>query len=62
MREIVLDTETTGLDPAAGHRIVYNTTNGALFFDVDGNGATAAVQFATLTGAPALTAADFEII
>ena len=22
MREIVLDTETTGLDPAAGHRLV----------------------------------------
>ena len=22
MREIVLDTETTGLDPAAGHRVV----------------------------------------
>ena len=46
----------------ADDRIIYNSTTGALLFDVDGVGGAAAVQFATLTGAPALTAADFFVI
>ena len=46
----------------ADDRIVYNGATGQLFFDADGNGAGAAVQFATLAGAPILTAADFMVI
>jgi serralysin len=46
----------------ADDRIIYNSTTGALLFDADGVGGVAAVQFATLTGAPALTAADFVVI
>ncbi|SEP63509.1 beta strand repeat-containing protein [Nitrosomonas ureae] len=42
--------------------LIYNTTNGNLSYDADGNGAGAPVAFAILTGAPALTAADFVII
>jgi uncharacterized protein (TIGR01370 family) len=47
---------------ASGHRIVYNSATGALLYDFDGNGAGAAVQFATLQGAPVITAGDFTII
>ncbi|HVQ09774.1 MAG TPA: calcium-binding protein [Allosphingosinicella sp.] len=43
-------------------RIVYNQATGQLFFDADGSGAGAAVHFATLSGAPSLTAADFLVI
>ncbi|MDV2991618.1 MAG: hypothetical protein N4J56_001272 [Chroococcidiopsis sp. SAG 2025] len=39
----------------ASDRFIYNSTNGALFFDIDGTGSTAAVLLATLTGAPAIT-------
>jgi Ca2+-binding RTX toxin-like protein len=47
----------------AGDRIIYNTTTGALYFDADGLGGAAAIQFATLTGSPdALSAADFSVI
>ncbi len=46
----------------ADDRIVYNSGTGQLFFDADGNGAGAAVLFATLQGAPALTAGDFTVI
>jgi Ca2+-binding RTX toxin-like protein len=45
-----------------GDRIVYDTTSGALYYDVDGNGAKAAVQIAVLTGAPTLLASDFAIV
>lgn len=37
----------------AATRFIYNTTSGNLWFDRDGTGATASVQLATLTGAPA---------
>ncbi|HTU12209.1 MAG TPA: hypothetical protein VMG08_15065 [Allosphingosinicella sp.] len=46
----------------ADDRIIYNLATGALLFDVDGVGGSAAVQFATLTGIPVLAAADFQVI
>ena len=46
----------------ADDRIIYDQATGALYYDADGNGAGAAIQFATLTGAPALTAADLFVI
>jgi Ca2+-binding RTX toxin-like protein len=48
-------------DNAAVH-FLYNTTTGALFYDPDGNGATAAQQVALLSTKPALTAADILVI
>jgi len=46
----------------ADDRILYDNATGNLFFDADGNGAGAAVQFATLQGHPTLTASDFTVI
>lgn len=43
-------------------RIVYDTTTGALYYDADGSGSGAAIHFATLKGAPALTSADFVVV
>ena len=51
---------TEGLD--GNDRIIYNTTTGALYYDPDGDGAAAAVQFATLGTGLALTAADFFVV
>jgi Ca2+-binding RTX toxin-like protein len=45
----------------ATDRFIYNTSTGALWYDADGTGATAAVQVAVLTGAPALAFSDFLI-
>lgn len=42
--------------------ILYNTSTGALYYDADGSGKGAAVQFATLVGHPALVASDFVIV
>ncbi|MGI0482621.1 hypothetical protein ACN4EE_17780 [Geminocystis sp. CENA526] len=44
------------------HRFFYNTNNGGLFFDVDGNGATSAVRIATLNTGLAMTNADIVVI
>ena len=43
-------------------RIVYNSTSGALYYDADGQGGAAAVQIATLTGAPILNSNEFFIV
>jgi Ca2+-binding RTX toxin-like protein len=43
-------------------RIIYNNTTGALSYDADGTGSTAAVKFAMIDNLAKLTAADFLII
>ena len=53
---------TSGIATSAAHRLIYESDTGALWFDADGNGATARVQFATLGTGLALTAADFLVI
>jgi len=45
----------------ADDRIVYDNTTGALSFDVDGTGGTAAVQFAQVSAGLALTNNDFLV-
>jgi serralysin len=46
----------------ANDRIIYNNATGELFYDADGAGGSAAVLFATLQGAPTLSASDFQVI
>jgi Ca2+-binding RTX toxin-like protein len=45
----------------AQHRIIYNQATGALFYDADGTGAGAQVQFAKLSAGLALTTASFSL-
>lgn len=45
----------------AATRIQYNAANGALFYDTDGTGASAAVQFAVLGNVPTISADSFFI-
>ena len=46
----------------ANDRIIYNSATGALFYDNDGVGGNAQVQFATLTAGLALTNLDFLVV
>ena len=43
-------------------RIIYNASNGQLWYDADGSGAGGALLIATLDGAPALAASDIEVV
>ena len=43
-------------------RIIYNNATGALYYDADGSGASAAHQIAVLTNKPTLSASDFVVI
>jgi Ca2+-binding RTX toxin-like protein len=46
----------------ADDRVIYNSGTGNLFYDADGTGATAAVQFAHLNGTPAISNTNFNVI
>ena len=46
----------------ADDRIIYDAATGNLYFDADGNGAGAAVLFATLNGHPPIAASDIVVI
>jgi len=43
-------------------RIVYNTTTGGLYYDADGSGGTAAVEFAILDNHAGVTYADLIVV
>ncbi len=51
-----------GIANAADDRIIYNIGNGALSYDADGSGDTAAIQFAQLSSGLDLAAGNFFVI
>lgn len=52
----------TGLAGDASDRIIYEKDTGKLFYDADGSGSAAGIQFAQLSKNLALTQADFLIV
>ena len=46
----------------ANDHIIYNAKTGALFYDADGTGGIAAVQFAKVSGHHSLNHSDFLVI
>lgn len=59
--ESAFASNTTGRATDAFDRIIYETDTGRLYFDADGSGAGARVQFARLTDNLPLTGADFFV-
>ena len=53
---------TTGTATTSTQNILYDTTDGRVFYDPDGNGAQARVHFATLDPGLALDHLDFVVI
>ena len=59
--DILIGAGVTKGTVAGDEHLIFNTTNKALYYDADGGGAGAAVQFATLTGVTTLSATDFMV-
>ena len=60
-----LDASEFGIGSAAANssvHVFYNAATGGLYYDADGNGSGAAIQFATLSESLALTSADFFVL
>lgn len=53
--------DSTGFAATASDRIIYETDNGRLFFDIDGVGEGKRIQFAALTAGLAVTSTDFFV-
>ena len=51
---------TAALD--ASDNIIYNSAIGVIYYDSDGNGAAAAIQFAQVSAGLALTHLDFIVV
>lgn len=47
---------------APGQHLIYNSANGALYYDVDGSGGAAQVEIVRLTGHPTLVAGDIVLV
>lgn len=56
------DLSVAGAKIDANDRILYNKTTGALYYDADGNGSKAAVQFTVIDTKVALTHTDFFVV
>lgn len=54
------DLSTGAVD--ADDRIIYDPTTGSLFYDANGSAAGGRALFATLTGAPTISASDFVVV
>ena len=54
--------DTAITDTHVNNYIIYDSSTGIVSYDADGSGAGTAVQFATLTGLPTLTATDFTVV
>jgi Ca2+-binding RTX toxin-like protein len=53
---------STGTATDTSDRVVYNTSNGSLYYDADGSGAGTAQLIATFQGAPGVAATDITVI
>lgn len=53
---------TTGRAHDASDRIIYDSTDGHLYYDADGTGSGSAIYFADLSSNLSLTAANFDIV
>ncbi len=53
---------STGTAVDGNDYVLYDNTDGKLYYDADGSGAGTKIHFATLTGAPAITNADFVVV
>lgn len=53
---------STGIAQDSNDYLIFNSTNGKLFYDADGSGRGATVEFATLTGVSTLSHDNFFII